>query len=163
MTAEIFVVVKDRAGKEARFSVPYASADLNTLVKAQAAGEVIVVAADALIKGQIINMGVSFDLSLTAILGSIKAVPDILADVRDKARFGFLSTGAAGEFPKTLTLPTYDEDLTVDGTNNVDLTDADVDAFVDGMINGFGLIAPPEPTDSREYDIIALDYAIELD
>lgn len=160
MPAEIFLIIEDRQGEESRTAVPFPSAGIDDVTGAQAAADLFAFAVDALIYGKIKAMGVSFQLELDAVGLGIKTVADVLADVRDKARFGFISSGAAGLFTKTLTLPTYNETFTLDTTKNLDLSDPDVSDFVDFMVDG--ILLGPEPCDSREYDIIGLDYAKEL-
>lgn len=161
MPTEIFVVIADRQGEESRVTIPFPPT-VDDLTSAQAIADLIMATIDPLVYGKIVGAGVSFSLEVDAVVLGIKTAANILADVRDKARFGFISSGAAGLFTKTLTLPTYNETYTLDTTKNLDLADPDVDLFVDSMINGFGLVAPPEPTDSREYDLISLDYAKEV-
>lgn len=110
--------------------------------------------------GGIVKAGVSYELDLG--IGA-HSPTNALADLRDKARFAFRAVGAAGNFAKLMTLPTYDESYTVPGTKSLDLTDPDVDAFVDAMVNGVAVTAGTiQPVDSREYPITALEYAVEL-
>lgn len=160
MPADIFLIIQDRQGEESRVTIPFPSSGIDDITGAQAASDLFAFAVDALIYGKIVGAGVSFSLELDADALGIKTVANVLADIRDKARFGFVSSGAAGLFTKTLTLPTYNENFTLDTTKNLDLADPDVSDFVDFVVDG--ILLGPEPCDSREYDIIALDYAKEL-
>lgn len=113
---------------------------------------------DALIAGAIRRVGIVFDYT---VVGGIKLSPLAGSDVEEGARFQFRTEN---NFFTHLRLPTFLESLIVAGTREVDLTDADVAAFVDAMVDGIDLpdAAPiVEPSDSRGEDIVALTSAQE--
>lgn len=105
---------------------------------------------------------VGFTVELSGL--SVRSVPDVLADIRDKALFVFDASGAAGIFPKKITLPTYNENFTLPGTSLVDQTDADVSAFIDALINGITVSSVlHQPCDTRAYDLVSVRSAEEVE
>lgn len=159
MPANIYFLVEEAGSTDlGRIEIPFPStismADAQDLVTA------ILPILYPLLNGRIAQAGVSFGLDIGASGLNVTAA---IADLRDKARFAFSASGAAGIFPKLMTLPTYNEDYTLPGTKELDITDPDVDAFVDLMVSGIAVVSGTiQPVDSREYDLFSLRYAVEL-
>lgn len=161
MAATIYLTYLDRAGKEGRVEVTFPDAGI-TQASAEQLARALAVLLSPLTYGGLQRAGVTFDLSIEGL--SVGYVPNILADVRDKMLLAFKSSGAAGFFPKRMTIPTYDESFTVDGSSAVDLTAPEVDAFIDAMLGGITVAAGTFfPSDAREYDLTLLEYAVEAD
>ncbi len=102
-----------------------------------------------IIKGRILDAGLGIQLSLAG--ATIRNAPDPDSDVEEGARFSWnAASGAITGFR----LPTFDEDKLVTGTNQVDLGDADVNTFVQRMLQGktTGLVNA-SPSDDRGSDI----------
>lgn len=158
MPAEIyFLVGEDGSDKQSRLPIPFPSTI--TMTDAQELVTALVTILDPLLNGGIKGAGVSFELSVGS---GLPTITNALADLRDKARFSFIASGAAGVFPKILRLPTYDESYTLPGTKELDLTDPDVDAFVDAIVGGIAVTSGTiQPVDSRDYAITGLNYAVE--
>lgn len=156
MPFTILTTVRDAKGEESttEFNFP-ASYDIGDVVSfAQQSAQRI----DALIKGQIVRLGIAYKVSLPS---GIKIVPDADSDVEEGARFQFRTED---DNLTSMRLPTFDDALFVDGTKNVDLTDADVDEWVDSMVTGAPVVALGgvlSPSDKREEDIASLDFAVE--
>lgn len=111
---------------------------------------------DPLISGQLTRIGVAFTVDLP---GGIKTAPTAVADVEEGARFQFRT---AGNFFTSLRLPTFLDALVNPGSDAVDLTDPDVDAFVTAMTDGIDIGGNlVEPCDPREDDIGTLEFARE--
>lgn len=112
---------------------------------------------DALIRGQIVNVGVGISIDLVGV--TLKGTPVATADVEEGARFMW-RTGI-----NTLSkfrLPTFDEDFISPGSNAVDIADPAVDAFVDRITAGRTiLVTNVSPSDDRGEDITSLDSALE--
>jgi len=87
--------------------------------------------------------------------------PGATADVEEKGVFQYTT---AGGFKTSVAIPGWSDLLVVPGSDAIDLTDPDVIAFNGLMLNGitpavYGILI--EPSDTREDDITALDYARE--
>lgn len=109
--------------------------------------------------GRITN--VSFCISLDLAGAVLKSVASGLSDIAQKALFGF-STAATG-FRTKMKVPAISELKVVAGSDNLDLVDADVSAFVSAMEIGIATSeGTVQPTDMRQYDITTLDYAREF-
>lgn len=162
MPATIFFIFDEYGTtKQGRVEIDFPSS-----ITRVTAGELAIAFADLMGKfthGKISKAGVTYELDLG--VDSDFSSTNILADLRDKARFAFRASGAAGDFVKRLTIPTYDEDFTLPGDDKpIDVDDPVIDAFIDAMISGVAVTAGTiQPIDSREYDIWALDYAREVD
>lgn len=83
------------------------------------------------------------------------------ADVEEKGVFQYTTDGG---FKTSVAIPGWADAMVVDGSDAIDLTDGDVIAFNSLMIDGitpavYGVLI--EPSDTREDDIAALDYARE--
>ena len=108
--------------------------------------------------GQIVNVGVAITVDIDA---GWPVAPGVTSDVEEKAAWQFV---AAGNWRTGVNVPTLSELLVVDGSDELDLTDADVLAFNDAMIDGILLpvgAVTVEPTDARENDIESLVFARE--
>jgi hypothetical protein len=109
----------------------------------------------AIIKGQIVDIGVGIGLQVSG----LPALPDPDSDVEEGARFSFRTVA---DFITGHRIPTFDESKIVSGTANVDTADTDVAAWVDHMIDGHTVLLDNiQPTDERGSDINALEKAKE--
>lgn len=161
MPATIYFLVSENGSPDlGRIEIPFPST-----ISLVDAGELALAGANIigpLLHGAIVKAGVSFELDLAEV-DSDYTFLNVLADLRDKARFAFTAVGAEGSFPKLITLPAYDESFTIPGSKALDLADAAVDAFVDFMIGGVAVTSGTiQPVDSRGYNINELRYAKEL-
>lgn len=111
---------------------------------------------DPLIGGAITRIGVAFTVALPV---GVKGSPLATADVEEGARFQFRTLT---NFFTSVRLPTFLDALVNPGSDAVDLTDLDVDAFVTAMTEGIDIggnvVAPSDP---REDDIATLEFARE--
>lgn len=154
----VTIAIKDAKGKSAttEFNFPstFTFADI-ALFAAQAAGRI-----NNIIRGKI--TGVTVSQAITDFTGiTLRADAEPEADVEEGAKFQFKTEGG---FYTSMRLPTFDEDLIIDGTRNVDLTNAAVDTFVDSMVTGAPVVALGgvlEPSDKRDEDIVSLEFAKE--
>lgn len=110
----------------------------------------------AMIKGQIIDIGVGIGLQVAG----LPAAPDADSDVEEGARFSY---NTAADFITSHRVPTFDESLIVAGTANVDTTTGNaVDDWVQHMIQGHTVgVENIQPTDERGSDVTALVKARE--
>lgn len=154
----VTIAIKDAKGKgattEFNFPSSYDFQDI-TLFAAQAAGRI-----NKLIRGKI--TGVTVSQAVTDFTGvTLRADPLPEADVEEGARFQFKT---AGGFFTSMRLPTFEEDLIIEGTKNVDLTNADVETFTDSMVTGAPVVALGgvlSPSDKRDEDIVSMEFAKE--
>jgi hypothetical protein len=159
MAFYILYSIRDEDGKtsSAEIKVPDSALMSNAVIFASEMAQLI----DPLIRGVIVRIGIGFLLDLAGVTG-IKTAALSGADVEEGARFGFIGGG----FPTGLRLPTFDEAYIIPTTDQVDLTDTDVAAFVTAMVSGIDLSGAGgtgtlSPTTNREEDITALSYAVE--
>ena len=153
----VYVVysVRDETNKISTFRIPFPTdSNLGQLQTfAWSTAELI----DPLIRGQIVDIGISLGVEFGS--ADIKAAPISGSDVEEGAYFGFES--AAG-FATGFTLPTFDEAFVVEASDNVDLSDSDVDDFVHRILQGkTDLLVNVSPSDSRGSDITAINVARE--
>lgn len=108
--------------------------------------------------GAISNVSVVLEVDIT---GESWSTAGATSDVEEKGKFQFVTNGI---YYTGVALPTFSDLLVLDGSDSIDLTDADVIAFVDAMVDGITLpVATTQmnPCDSREDDIEGLIYARE--
>lgn len=153
---KIIYTIKDNKGKLAtmEIKVPTGLTVANYIEFAQEMGTLVV----AMTIGQIVNVGVALTVD---ILPGWPTDPGLTSDVEEKGAFQYL---VAGNWRTGVNLPTLSELLVVDGSDNLDLTDAAVIAFNDAMVDGILLpvgAVTVQPTDARENDIEALIFARE--
>lgn len=113
-----------------------------------------------LITGVITRIGIAWTIALPA---GLRAAPVAGSDIEEGGKFQFRTVN---NFYTRSRIPTFDEAKIVAGTNEIDQTDADVAAFVTAMVGGLDLSleggsADVQPSDSRDEDIVALDFARE--
>lgn len=159
MAIEAFYIVRDAKGKRSRVTINLPNA--TTLAQAEGFVTATVELLDAIIYGKIESAGVQFDVTTWS--GVPKLIANSLADVEDVATMIF-NAGANGIWraARQLRIPTYNETFTQSGSSLLDLTDPDVDAFVDMMVTGVDVAAVMiQPTDYRAEDIHSLDAAFE--
>lgn len=104
-----------------------------------------------------VGFGVSFDLSTATLRTTATAASHV-------ARKGFFqfSTAVTGFF-KRLNLPSFDEANTSGTSDDIDLADTEVDAFVDGQVDGYVVTGPETVsfTDTYTNDVEAATVARE--
>ena len=125
------------------------------LLSAQEAAGALGVLIQAMIGGVITR--VSLQYAVTYDNGGIS--PAQFSDVEEGARFQFRTQGG---FYTALRIPTFDESRITSGGKNVDMTNADVAAFVDAMVDGVNVsLGLVQPCDKRGDNIAALSFARE--
>lgn len=145
----VFVTIQDAPGSESivRWHMPNNSDIGNLKTFAQHVASSI----DALIKGKITNISIGLGVDLPA---GLKSAADALADVEEGARFIFAAANGA---EATMRLPTFDEANFVSGTDQVNLSDAEVVAFRTLIVDGETINLQAEhPSTSAEEDITQL-------
>jgi hypothetical protein len=111
---------------------------------------------EALIRGQITRAGIAYTVDVSDL--GLRASPLSGSDVEEGANFIF----TASPFQMRHRIPTFDESKILAGTREVDLTDADVDAWVDMMVDGITPVATlVEPCEWRGDDLEACSSAKE--
>jgi hypothetical protein len=113
---------------------------------------------DNIVTGSIASIGIGIEIAISEATG-LKATPLANSDVEEGALFTFRTV--IGSLTGTR-LPTFDEAKMQSGTPNVNVTDTDVNAYVQHVLQGQtnGLINA-SPSDERGEDISALDSATE--
>lgn len=154
MALTAYFVIEDEKGDKSTVSIPFSAIGDWTEIP-EIVGDIAALIAP-LITGGIVAAGMNLEIDVSG----VKPASELLSDVQEKARFVF--RGVNG-FLKTLHIPTFDEALIAPGTANVDLTDADVAAFVTAMEDGVTLstLAVHQPADQRGDDLVELVTATE--
>jgi len=116
---------------------------------------------EPLLQGRIRAAGARVEVDLTEFGWS--SVAGLNSDVQEGGRFVFRTVT---NFLKSLRIPTFNESKIISTTDNVDLTDADVSAFVAGMTSGIDLTGvggtgTASPCDYRGDDITGIVTAKE--
>lgn len=104
-----------------------------------------------------VGFGFSFDLSTA----TLRTVADAASHVMRKGFFQW-ATALTGFF-KRFRVPSFDESLTSGTSDDIDLVDVLVDAFTDGIVDGY-IVTGPETisfTDGYTNDIEAVTVARE--
>lgn len=149
--------------KDAKGAVSTTELDLPTsitLANATIFAQQLALLIDPIISGAITRIGIAVSVALP---GGLTASPASGSDVEEGAIFQFIT---ANNFRKSMRIPTFLESHILAGTQNVDLADTDVDAFVDAvtsgiLLTGAGGTGTPTPVDKRAEDLTALDFAHE--
>jgi len=152
----IIFTFRDRKGKTAttEFKIPTGITLANMVEFAQDMASLI----DPITNCQIINVsiGVRVDTSALGLTGAAGAT----ADVEEKGVFQF--TTALNTYT-TVNIPGISDTDVVDGSDELDTSDAEIAAFIAGMTGGLTLTdtSTVQPTDAREEDITAIVFARE--
>lgn len=157
---EVFYTVQDADGDKSTITIPVPSAtpllDLPLFVQQM---EPLL---DALTNGGLVSAGFTVEVDLSAAWPAAAAV---IADVQEKAQFAFRTLGG---FVKRISIPTILESVFGGGgaSDQVDTTNPDVMAFVAAMENGIDLTGiggsgTVQPCDSRDDDLVSMEYAVE--
>lgn len=154
---QIIYTIKDNKGKLATctIKVPTGLTVANYLEFGQEMGTLI----NNIVIGQIVSVGVALTVDL---LPGWSQTPGVTSDVEEKASWQYM---AAGNWRTGTKVPTLSELLVVDGSDNLDLTDAAIIAFNDAMIDGILLpvgAITVQPCDARENDIESLVFGREV-
>ena len=156
MAFAIIYTIRDSKGKRSTTEVNFPSSFSFTDVSLFAAQQAERI--NDLIKGRIERIGVAFNVDVP---GTIRATPLPDSDVEEGAKFQVRTED--GNFT-SMRLPTFDEQFVLPGTRSVDLADPVVDEFVDSMVTGAPVVALGgvlHPSDKRDEDIVALEFARE--
>lgn len=152
--AFVVTTIRDAKGAEAITKTNFPASVEFSVLAAYASSTATLI--DAIIRGQIVAVGFGVEIALP---GGLKSAPLATADVEEGARFEWRATSGA---PTGWRLPTFDEDLLLAGTREVDLTDTDVDAYHDRIISGHTVtLVNVSPSDNRGSDIVSLESARE--
>ena len=150
MAVSVLFTVRDDKG--AKSLVEHYLPDASTLADASAWIAAAAPVIDTLIKGVIERAGVCVSVALP---GGLRTDPLQDSDVEEGARFIF---GSVGGYTTSVRLPTFNEGYLQANSNLVDLADASVQAYVDGIIGTLGGIAA---TDYRGASVNMLKSARE--
>lgn len=114
---------------------------------------------DAIIGGRITSANFCVGVDISGL--GLKAAALVSSDVEEK---GFFQYSTAGGFHTRLQLPALNEGFVSLGSDDIDVTDPDVLAFDQAMVLGIAVTGPAtiQPTDEREDDITARDFAREV-
>lgn len=119
---------------------------------------------EPLIMGQIVGAGFTIEVPVNGVI--VGAAADVFADVQEKAVFAFRTING---HLKRISIPTFNEVFFSGGGagSTVDITEPDVAAFVDAMIDGIDLAASGglglvQVVDTRDEDVVLLESATQL-
>lgn len=151
-----YTIIDEKGVSSTAFlSLPDTFSLANTLEFAQDMALLI----DAIVGGKITHIGACYQVTLPV---GLKAAAAANSDVEEGARFSFDTSG--GHITK-IRLPTFLESKFSPASKDVNLLDAGVVAFVNGMVAGISEPNPAQtvtPSDSRQEDITAIRTAREL-
>jgi hypothetical protein len=153
MAIQVALTIEDAKGKSSHMFVNLPSA--TTVTNWALFVDAWALAIDAVTAGKITNLGVCYRVGLP---GGLKAIANAASDVEEGARLAFRT---ANNWVTKFRIPTFLESKLLAGTKQLDLTDGDVDAVVDMMIDGEA-IGGAEPCDEREDDVESIEVAREL-
>lgn len=113
-----------------------------------------------MITGAITRIGIVISVPLP---NGLRVTPALNSDVEEGGRFQFRT---AGGFFTSNRIPTFSETFVSPGSQEIDTTDPVVAPFVTAMVSGINLVpvggtATVAPTDKREADVVALEFAKE--
>lgn len=154
MAVSIYFTIVDADGDPS--TVEFFFNDATAFAVLNAGVGAIAALVNPLVNGGLRTAGIRFEVDVSGTWGPVAA---LVSDVQEKAEFVMRT---AGGFLSRLNLPTFDEAFFVPGTDQVDVSDTDVAAFLDfledGITAGGGTLAP---TDYREDDIADVERAVE--
>lgn len=156
MTKTVTLTIKDAKGQTAR-----CEANLPTgtgQVTAVNFAEEFAIAVNSFIGGAVVAIAITDNIALPEEIA--ENVPDVASDVEEGGLFIFRTEN---DFTTKIRLPSMAERVILAGTKQIDLTDTDVDAFVDLMIDGVTDIVNGDalPSDTRDDDIVSVASAKE--
>lgn len=157
---EVYYTVQDGDGDKSTITIPIPSTTnlLDVPLFVQSMEPLL----DALTNGGLVSAGFTVEIDLASSWPPFAAA---ISDVQEKAQFAFRTLGG---WLKRIQIPTVLESIFGNGgaSDQVDLANADVMAFVAAMENGIDLTGiggsgTVQPCDSREDDLTTLEYAVE--
>lgn len=153
LAVAIHFTITDAKGKSSTtdIHVPTGFSLLQYAEFAQTMGQVV---AD-LSEGILTKVSISLPLSLSG--ATIRSTASNLADIAKKCLF--TASGAVSSLLARFNLPTYDESHSVNNTDQLDLADADVAAYIAIIESGGG---GAHPCDKRENDLTSVHVAREI-
>lgn len=111
---------------------------------------------DALLGGKVESAEISFGVDISSLTSNTALST---SDVEEIGSFQFLTVGG---YKVQVNVPAIDELLVASGSDDIDLADADVVAFVTAMESGIVTAGGTvEPTDVAEDDIVSTVFARE--
>lgn len=159
LAAGLVLTIEDRKGKKST-TIIHLPPNLPNLGRYQAIAGNWMDSVDRVIKGRIVYAGITFGMELE---GGIRTEADPLSDVEEGARFVFNTLNG---YKTQFRIPTFDETKIIEGTREVNLTDADVETLLENVIDGIDdddtvVVNRQNVTDNRGEDIVALVSAKE--
>lgn len=135
-------------------NLPEATSETNATLMAVRLSQLI----SPLIAGEIVRVGISKEVDVSGLPAG-----ELESDVEEGARFQFRTSG--GHYT-ALRLAAFDEEFMLPGTENVDISDGTVSAFIAAMVNGvdlsaFGGSGTVQPCDKRGETVTELSFARE--
>jgi len=155
MAFEIYIIVQDAKGDKSTVTVPVpTSIELTDIPEAV---QDLTALIGPMLTGGIVGAGMRVEVDVS---GVSTTVAGATSDIQEKAAFVFRG---ANNFLKRIGLPTFSEALFSAGTPYVDVTDADVAAFVTAIEDGYLLSSTNTilPCDTRGDDLEDLVEATE--
>ena len=150
------VVIQDGNGNNASTKVRLPNGF--TIAQYREAGQALAQVIGDMSTGQVVNVGIGLNLDFGS--AGLKVSPLSLSDVYNKARYIF-NAGTTG-FRKILNLPAINDNAIVDGSQNIDSTLPDVQAFETAMLSGISTVdGTIAPVTNRGQDLTAVSTAIE--
>lgn len=150
----VFFTIQDSDGDTSTIEIPIN--DATPLAALSAFTGAVATLLNPLLMGGLRKAGVRLEFDVSGVFGPVAL---LASDVQEKATFAMRTVG---NFPTRLSLPTFDEAFFVPGQDEVDLTDPDIQAWIDfledGITAGGSLV---QPTDYREADIVTVVSAYE--
>jgi len=152
LSNKLIFVMTDAKGAEASFSINLPST--TTAANAQQFATAFAPIVEAISKG-VLNATATYAVNID--VPRTRTTPVATSDIEEKGRFQFVS--ADGAYSR-VNVPTLLETLVLAGSRNIDTTGGAGQDFVNAMVSGLGA-AGTEPSDSRDSDLVSLDFAIE--
>lgn len=156
VTPELFLTIQDGKGKKTNMTLPLPIPGTTSAANVFSAARNWAEAIQDAISGKIVRAGVALIADLGGL--GIPAAPDPNSDVEEGALWSFLS---ADGFRTQFRIPTFKEELFVEGTTIVDMTDTVNDAIMDRVIDGieYAVGQDLDPSTNHGEDITAFEYA----
>lgn len=154
-TASVNFTILDEKGAKSQVTV-YVPDSTDTADLIEFAEEMAALL-DAMIGGQIVNIGACLSVAVPA---GVKSDPVEGSDVEEGARFIFES---AGGYSTAVRVPTFLEEKIATASKLVNQADGAVAAFIAAMTDGLTMTSTNdvEPTDYRAADVTGIRSAVE--
>lgn len=164
---EIRYTVQDGDGKQSQMTLNVASD--TPLAEMQAIVDTVAQLLIPVLGGSLVDAQYTVKADLTASTWYVDAAntANVLSDIEEGAVFVFESIDG---YRTSIRMPTFDESLIVQGSDNVNTADTDVAAFIAVMLNGIdntaeggslGAGSEAQPTTSHDFEIAVMRSARE--